>query len=1158
MTDSNKTSPRADSTEDLDARLSFMGSSALGGEDVNDANDRSQDTRRTGTFDSLAPPVAKHDPTRRAPSPRAPSPSVGTIGGHRSPALQASPDKAVPATNDFGGLASTSPRSTLSLGFGFGGDSNDASGAFNHFHAFRSSSPSFASALSHQSNGRRSPWEERPLPGMHQVIDPRPNGGTASPAERPASRLDFSKLQQRSQAAAAAAAAAKASPSHRGPTGLAGPATVNDQPLLVQPRPGFPGRTFSDGSAGAASIASVPTNVDQMTLFSPSAGTGVTSAGMGGVGNMDNHGFPLKTSPEGYPFPATQQPPAVPAYAATSASQSIDRFNHNSSRASHRSVGRPMSPPRHDGQSRFRVSSSGQTPSAMADQEPQRRLASIEAAMDEMTRGLTSVARNVGWLMERERERERQGNASSVGSQLQGAPGNTDDLRALGQQVNVLSNSVQQLMTITTQQQRSGGPGRGGLGGANNSLAGLGLNNGHGNGTTQQQGLAQQAPYIAAPQLSLGSFAGTATTGMSPSGYEGAASPGWNGGGPTGPIDYRGPSPRPGGSNMRPGSRSNWGNEQRGGGGGGDRRWPSNMQQQQQQQQQQQPSHTQQQHALHPSALVRRESMSGVGGSSLDPQAALGGAMAPPEANVVVTKWDHLNLQPDLLRSVLKYGLGPPNKIQQRALPFLLRGSDIIAQAPPTQERIASYVIPSLQTVLNTLRSPPLAASPAAQTAGPFVIMVTTTVDQATQAQRMALGLGGTLGVRVHISAGIGPDPLSDAQAVLQTRPHIIVGTPSRMSELMTCLAKQANLSDVRMVVLDEVDQMIARNLSDHISTLLRVLPSPIGNSPLHSGLPPSSSGPTSPFGSPTAATERQTAIFSNTVPQDVINFAQSIHLRESVRVLVRREGTTVTQHPASNAGGGSGGSRGGDGSHANRSTPSNALGSTQTHTLARQTAPDPTLVALQGLRQYYLYIAVSDTKSASSTSSEMKLDVIADLLEDMEFQQCVLYVGSPGALEAVTYKLATRGIEALALHRDMAQATRQQILANFRSPMSSFGPQRGSQAGSALHRAGAGGKQQRKALISFDTPVLPREVHQVPLLLFYDLPRSVEEYKEKLSCGAGAGSMARPSVCINVVTAATVRGAAGGDVEMLKTLEAHLGCKMAELPLDAKSILNL
>lgn len=38
--------------------------------------------------------------------------------------------------------------------------------------------------------------------------------------------------------------------------------------------------------------------------------------------------------------------------------------------------------------------------------------------------------------------------------------------------------------------------------------------------------------------------------------------------------------------------------------------------------------------------------------------------------------------------SAVRYRIGPPNKIQARALPFMLRGSDIIAQAPPTQERI--------------------------------------------------------------------------------------------------------------------------------------------------------------------------------------------------------------------------------------------------------------------------------------------------------------------------------------------------------------------------------------------------------------------------------------------------------------------------------------
>jgi superfamily II DNA/RNA helicase len=34
--------------------------------------------------------------------------------------------------------------------------------------------------------------------------------------------------------------------------------------------------------------------------------------------------------------------------------------------------------------------------------------------------------------------------------------------------------------------------------------------------------------------------------------------------------------------------------------------------------------------------------------------------------------------------------IGPPNKIQARVLPFMLKGQDVIAQAPPTQERLIS------------------------------------------------------------------------------------------------------------------------------------------------------------------------------------------------------------------------------------------------------------------------------------------------------------------------------------------------------------------------------------------------------------------------------------------------------------------------------------
>ncbi|QRW04946.1 hypothetical protein RhiLY_03945 [Ceratobasidium sp. AG-Ba] len=91
------------------------------------------------------------------------------------------------------------------------------------------------------------------------------------------------------------------------------------------------------------------------------------------------------------------------------------------------------------------------------------------------------------------------------------------------------------------------------------------------------------------------------------------------------------------------------------------------------------------------SSLIRRDS------------ASLGWRLAPQRSRPGNIQMGASSPRTDLLRSIAKYGVGPPNKIQQRALPFLLRGSDIIAQAPPTQERIAAYVIPAIHVALTTM-----------------------------------------------------------------------------------------------------------------------------------------------------------------------------------------------------------------------------------------------------------------------------------------------------------------------------------------------------------------------------------------------------------------------------------------------------------------------
>ncbi|KAI0952469.1 hypothetical protein AcW1_004551 [Taiwanofungus camphoratus] len=481
------------------------------------------------------------------------------------------------------------------------------------------------------------------------------------------------------------------------------------------------------------------------------------------------------------------------------------------------------------------------------------------------------------------------------------------------------------------------------------------------------------------------------------------------------------------------------------------------------------------------SGLLRRDS---TGGESL------ASSSSSRDGGPTVTKWEQLALAPDLLRSLNTFGVGPPNKIQQRALPFLLRGADIIAQAPPTQERIAAYVIPAIHIALSN-------SSARTQPRGPLVVMISTTVDQATQAQRMIRDLGGPTGIKSALGVGstsANNDLSQELRILQQNMPHIICGTPQKLHALFTSPGGIAG-SEVRFLVLDEVDQLIARNLHEFVFNIIKLLPPPrsrpigIGTQATTPGSASQSSfsnfetGSTSslmpPFqntvrrlsgvgvrlspptemtnGSSSQQIERQTALFSNTVPQDVLNLASAIQLREPVRVLVRRDGNV-------------------------------------THADTNQGA--------RGLRQFYLYLAftaggrsdaplptgglgiIGSGRGASSAETaqarEWKLDALADLFDDLEVPQAIIHVGGMTALDAVVYKLASRGLEAVPLHGDMNAGTKLAALNKFRSP-------------SGIMR-----QPITKILVIYDVQVKTPEVSQVPLVINYDLPKAVEEYAHR------------------------------------------------------------
>ena len=425
-----------------------------------------------------------------------------------------------------------------------------------------------------------------------------------------------------------------------------------------------------------------------------------------------------------------------------------------------------------------------------------------------------------------------------------------------------------------------------------------------------------------------------------------------------------------------------------------------------------------------------------------------------------------------------------------------MKGADIIAQAPPTQERIAAYVIPAIHVALTHMNSKPIFR-------GPIVVLIATTVDQATQSQRIIRDLGGSIGVRSALGVGAtGPntDLSQELRLLQQNMPHILCGTPQKLHALFTSPGGIMG-SEVRLLVLDEVDQLIARNLHEYVYNIVKLLPPPKSRGSAASGSSPVPSPQShvnamdnsvspftqsngrrfsamsssslldispSPIGGPQQI-DRQTALFSNTVPQDVLNLANTIQLREPVRVLVRRDGNV--SHVESSQG-------------------------------------------TKGLRQFYLYLAFtasgarsdmnavsaggghgiigSGRSAASSTETqqarEWKLDALVDLLDDLDTTQIIVHVGGLTALDAVVFKLASKGLEAIPLvrlmhscpleafsdllclqHNDMNAATKLAALSKFRGTPN------------ALMR-----QQQTRVLIVYDVQLKAPDVAQVPLVINY------------------------------------------------------------------------
>lgn len=142
--------------------------------------------------------------------------------------------------------------------------------------------------------------------------------------------------------------------------------------------------------------------------------------------------------------------------------------------------------------------------------------------------------------------------------------------------------------------------------------------------------------------------------------------------------------------------------------------------------------------------------------------------------------------------------------IQEQMIPEMMAGKDILAQSPTGSGKTLAYVLPILQQV------DPAKASTQAMIIAP---------SQELSMQIVNVLRDWTEGTDVTVTQLIGGANMQRQLEKLKKKPTIVVGTPGRMNELVK--NKKLKMHEIRILVLDEGDQLMAREHREVMKSLI-------------------------------------------------------------------------------------------------------------------------------------------------------------------------------------------------------------------------------------------------------------------------------------------------------------------------------------------------
>jgi len=372
--------------------------------------------------------------------------------------------------------------------------------------------------------------------------------------------------------------------------------------------------------------------------------------------------------------------------------------------------------------------------------------------------------------------------------------------------------------------------------------------------------------------------------------------------------------------------------------------------------------------------------------------------------------FDSMGLREELTRGIYAYGFEKPSAIQQRAIVPVITGRDVIAQAQSGTGKTATFCISILQSIDTAVRETQ-------------ALVLAPTRELAQQIQKVALALGDYMSVQVH--SCIGGKSVGEDIRKLEYGQHVVSGTPGRVFDMIS--RRSLRTRNIKMLVLDEADEMLNKGFREQIYDVYRYLP---------------------------PAT--QVVLVSATLTNDVLSMTKKF-MSDPIRILVKRDELT-----------------------------------------------------LEGIKQFFVAVE----------KEEWKFDTLCDLYDTLTITQAVIFCNTRVKVDWLTDKMRKANFTVAAMHGDMPQNEREEIMQSFRNG-------------------------ENRVLITTDIWARGIDVQQVSLVINYDLPNNRELYIHRIG---RSGRFGRKGVAINFVKS--------DDIRILRDIEQFYSTQIDEMPMNVADLI--